>query len=343
MPNGFDIARSKESLDTVLRLCGRKGRVLILMQDNPDPDAIASAVALRELIHEGLRKRAVIGYGGVIGRAENRAMIDVLHLHARRVDTAGLAKFRTICLVDTQPVAGNNALLTRRKADVVIDHHLRAKRQTWTAEFCDIRPDYGATATILYEYLLAAEARIGTTLATALLYGIQSDTQDLGREACEKDTAAYQGLLPHADLQKLARIRRAPVPSEYFRHLLQGLANCDVAGRAVICKMPEGGNPDMMAEVADLLLRLEGMRSSVCYGLVDDTIHVSARAVDARSNVARRMKRIVSRIGTGGGHRTMAGGQIPSNGDPEKRLALVRQRILKAFAPNQEPRSLFVE
>ncbi|MBI4556657.1 MAG: DHH family phosphoesterase [Candidatus Hydrogenedentes bacterium] len=340
MPDPFDLVRSAASVEQVLSLCKRKGRVLLLLQNNPDPDGIASALALRNLIHDRINKRAVIGYGGICGRAENRAMLQLLRIEAHRITPEELGRFGTLCLLDTQPQSGNNALYATRPADIVIDHHLRPRRATWQAQFVDLRPEYGATATILYEYLLCAQILVDTNLATALTYGILSDTQDLGREVSPADTAAFLALFPTADKKKLARMRHASVPPEYFRMLHDSLNDCVVAGSAVITQIRGGTSPDMIAEVAELMLRLRGARTSVCYGVCGNTIHLSARATDARGNAYRGMKRVVSRLGTGGGHLTMAGGQIPLDEDPEKRLAQVRTRILKVFAHGKESKPL---
>jgi len=324
-------------LEAVLGICQRPGRILVLMQDNPDPDALASAAALRDLVYLRLKKRLTIGYGGTCGRAENRAMMAVLRIDARRLTLAQLPRYKTICLVDAQPNAGNNILVPSRPPEIVIDHHLLPKKRTWIAEFADVRPGYGATSTILYEYLLAGGVKLSANLATALFYGIQSDTQDLGREAGLADVRAYRDLFLLADKKKLAHIHRAPVPADYFKMLGAGIDHCVVAGSTVISYIPACHNVDMIAEVADFLIRLEGMRTAVCYAVYEDKIHLSARAVDARGNVARRMKQVVSRLGTGGGHRAMAGGQVAIEGDVERRLAFVHARILKSFAPNKEP------
>ena len=340
MSEKMKAGRAGSPVDAVLRLCGRPGAVAILMQDNPDPDALGSAAALRELIRARLGKRVMIGYGGVCGRAENRAMIDILRLDGRRVTPAHLDKYRTLCLVDCQPHAGNNLLRADREADVVIDHHLLPRRKPWTAAFADVRPEYGATATILYEYLNAAGVEIDANLATAMFYAIQSDTQDLGREAEPADVRAYQELFSLADKKKLARIRHAPVQADYFKMFADSLANCVVAGKTVVSWIPACNNVDVIAEVADRMMRLDGMQAAVCYGACANTLYLSARATDARGNVARRIKRVVRNLGTGGGHATMAGGQVPLNSDGEKRTALVRARILSVFAPNQEPAPL---
>ncbi len=334
------LERARTAVQQILPICTRRGRILVLMQDNPDPDALASAMAFRELVRHHLNRPVAIGYGGICGRAENRAMLHVLRVRAVRLTPAQLRSFRTICLVDTQPGFGNNILIRDRMPDIVIDHHVLSKRHRWTAAFADVRPEYGATATIFYEYLTASGVRIATNLATGLFYGIQSDTQDLGREGSPADARAYQELFLKADKRKLGRIRRAPVPAAYFKTLSESLANCVLAGRTVIGYVPDCRNADMVAEIADMLLRLDGVRAAVCYGVCGDKIHLSARAVDARGNMAGRMKRAVARLGVGGGHRAMAGGQIPMEGDPVKRLQLVYDRILKAFAQNRPVRPL---
>ncbi len=333
MPEGLDIERSSANLEKLLAICGRRGRALVLMQNSPDPDAIASAAAIREIASQCLGRRVEIGYGGMLGRAENRAMVEELGIKLRRFEPGELSGFKTICLVDTQPYSGNNVLEASRTADVVIDHHIRPPQAHWSAELCDIRPFYGATSTILYEYMLAARIEPDARLATALYYGIRSDTQELGRETCPADIEAFTALVPLMDRKRMAHIRRAPVPPSYFSMLRCGLSNAEVAGSAIITLVRKAGNPDIFAEVAELMLRLEGMRTSVCYGDCGGTIHLSARALDMRGNVAAKVRRVVRRIGTGGGHYCMAGGQISLPGAPEASLPLVRERILAVFAP----------
>jgi nanoRNase/pAp phosphatase (c-di-AMP/oligoRNAs hydrolase) len=142
-------------------------------------------------------------------------------------------------------------------------------------------------------------------------------------------------LFLQVDRKKLARIRRAPLPPSYFAILHEGLDNSVVAGRLVLTSVSECTNPEMIAELADMMLRLENIRESVCYGVCEDRIYFSVRTVDGRGNAAERVRRVVKGIGSGGGHRSMAAGQVPLQGDREKRLALVRERILKVFAPGK--------
>src|SRR5690606_29923321 len=156
-----------------------------------------------------------------------------------------LDEFATLCLIDTQPQSGNNLLADSRPVHIVIDHHLIPAGRHWRAEVADVRPHYGATSTILYEYLIAARPTLGADLATALFYGIQSDTQDLGREAGPADVAAFQALFQRADKKMLARIRRAPLPSAYFRMLHAGLEDAVVAGAAVVSTIGSHCHPEM--------------------------------------------------------------------------------------------------
>jgi nanoRNase/pAp phosphatase (c-di-AMP/oligoRNAs hydrolase) len=340
MPLEYDLEWSTTSLGAILRVCERKGKILALMQDNPDPDSIASAMAFDSLIHRRLGKRVAIGYGGSVGRAENVAMLELLHVEAEHVTPRDLSRYPILCLVDTQPYTGNNVCLKDRAIQVVIDHHAVAGHKEWKAEATDVRPHYGATSTILYEYLLAGHVDFDKDLATALFYGIMSDTQELGRQASAADVAAFHALFQRADMTKLARIRHAPVPEEYFRTLRDGLTDAIVVGNAVIGQIPTGCHPEMMAEIADLLLRLRGTRVSVCYGLCGETIHLSVRTMDPRANIAKCIRLVVKDIGRGGGHRLMAGGQVPAGPDPEATVRKLHRRILRVFAPGHKPRPL---
>jgi nanoRNase/pAp phosphatase (c-di-AMP/oligoRNAs hydrolase) len=323
------------NLEHLLEVCNTPGRALILTQDSPDPDALASAAALQQLLRARLRKPADIGYGGTFSRAENRAMVRLLRIKAERVEPARVDDYGLVCLVDTQPYSGINALPPSRQADVVIDHHRLPVKRAWSARHADVRPSYGASTSILYEYVEAAGLPLSVNLATAMFYGIQSDTQDLGRESGPADVYAYRELFLIADKRKLAKIHRAPVPLDYFRTLNESLASVAIAGTTVVSCIQSCHSAEMIAEVADLLLRLDGMTAAVCYGVCGNKIHLSVRTTSPGGNAAQKMRRVARGIGTGGGHRMMAGGQVPLGDDPEGMLASVRERILRVFAPGK--------
>jgi nanoRNase/pAp phosphatase (c-di-AMP/oligoRNAs hydrolase) len=336
----YNLEKSAQGVEAIRAITSGRGRVLILMQNNPDADAIASAAALRHLIKVFTGKQAVLGYTGICGRAENEAMLQVLRIVAHRITPEELYRYRILCLVDTQPGFGNNPLFTSRPADIVIDHHLGGRRNQWQATWADVRPTYGSAATIMFEYCRVAGVSLSANLSTALFYGIQSDTSSLGREAGPADSAAYLELFASIDQKKLARIRRAPVNRDYFRMLHASLETCETAGGLVLATIRTCSNPDMIAEVADLLLRLEGSRTAICMGFYGDRILLSVRCADARDNASGGAKRIVKGLGTGGGHRTMAGGQVPFDGDREELLRELRLRAIRVFAKNHHPKVL---
>lgn len=328
--------RKKKTQDRVERLDNmlREARtMLIVLQDSPDPDAIASAGALRVLANAMGDCACTLIHGGVIGRAENQALVRYLGLNLRPACDVDPAKFDLVAMVDTQPSAGNNALPNDMTPDIVIDHH-PVRRATRRSPFTDIRSGYGATSAIMYEYLAESGVDVEPPLATALVYGICSDTQDLGREATGVDISAYLSLYPIANKRMLGRIRRAPVPREYFGILAAAINNAELVGEGVMSHLGRVAIPDMIPEVADLLLRNEGTTWTLASGIYQDHILLSLRTTDNTGDAGRIAKRLAGRKGTGGGHQMMAGGQIPlDNPDDEdacrKTVETLHRRFLR--------------
>jgi nanoRNase/pAp phosphatase (c-di-AMP/oligoRNAs hydrolase) len=189
----------QNQLDLLFEAMGGADRVLILPHNDPDPDAIASAVALRHLLAEKLGVEGYIVYRGIIGRAENKALVRYLDHPLHRLANSDLRQSVPIALVDTQPGAGNNALPHGSEAAIVLDHHTW-REATAKARFADVRPELGATSTILMQYLENAGIEPSPQLATALFYGIKTDTMGLGRGAGPDDVAAYFHLQPRIDV-----------------------------------------------------------------------------------------------------------------------------------------------
>jgi len=319
--------RDAERLTDLLRVLKGGTRLLILLQDSPDPDAVASAAALRHLVNAKARMDIVVAYGGIVGRAENRALLRAVGLEMRHVRQVNVADFDRIALVDTQPGTGNNSLPEGAPVHVVIDHHART-RATRRVPFRDVRPRLGANTTILYGYLKAARLAVPDDLAVAMLYGIRSDTMELGRHATEADTVAYLDLYPRVDKRVLAGIAHADLPPVYFRLLVTALNRAQVTGPVVISALGDMNNPDMIAEVADLLLRLEGTQWVLCYGFFERRLLASVRTADREGDAHAVIRRVVDGLGTGGGHRVMAGGQVPVVED----TVAERERLAKELA-----------
>jgi nanoRNase/pAp phosphatase (c-di-AMP/oligoRNAs hydrolase) len=310
-------------------------RALVLTHDNPDPDALASGFALRELLNSLLPLEATLGFAGMIGRAENRAMVQVLDIGPTPLTTLSLDEFDGVALVDTQPGTGNNSLPESLPLRAVIDHHPR--REGIEAPHIDIRTNYGATATMMTEYASVCGMQISQALATALFYAIRSETQDLGREASEPDRMAYFYLLARADMGAVAQIQRARVPRDYFRAFRDAVDKAEVAGNIVITDLGNVGSADMVAEIADFLLRLQGAEWSIAIGRNENMLTVSVRTTDPYAHAGRIIREAVRGLGTAGGHGTMAGGQIPVNDKNQDELtAQVRNALLRVIGVSDD-------
>jgi nanoRNase/pAp phosphatase (c-di-AMP/oligoRNAs hydrolase) len=235
-----------------------------------------------------------------------------------------------VALVDTQPATGNNSLPEGLPLLAVIDHH--PTKTEFDAPHVDIRTNYGATATRLTEYAVSCGLEMSQQLATALFYAIRSETQDLGREAGEPDRLAYFYLLARADMEAVATIQRARVPREYFKAFRTALDCAEVVGDAVLTDLGPIGSADMVAEIADFLLRLKGAQWSCTLGRHQNTIILSLRTTDPWAHAGSLIRRAVEGLGTAGGHGTMAGGQIPVTDETcEEITKELWQRVIKAI------------
>ena len=323
--------KSENHLNLLYAAVGDADAVLILPHNDPDPDAIASAVALRHLLLEALNVESAIVCQGIIGRAENRALVRYLGQPLRPLTDADLAGQASIALVDTQPGAGNNALPTGCEAAIVIDHHTW-RELTAKADYVDVRLEVGATSTILTEYLQAANLEPEPPLATALFYGIKTDTRGLSRGARPADVAAYLYLQPHIDVQALAEIEYAQVPASYFKSFDTALQAARVYNGVVIAYVGPMAYPDLAAEMARLLLRLEKSQWIVCMGVHQEVLLLSVRTQSPTGRAEDLVQAIVGDDGTAGGHGPSAGGQIPLKGrDPEQIAHVLRQRVLRVL------------
>ena len=287
-------------------------QVLIIPHNDPDPDAIASAVGLGYLLSKKFGVESQIKYRGIIGRAENKFLVRYLKNPLQKLKHKEINPAYPIALIDTQPGAGNNPLPKDIQARIVIDHHTQRDSSS-QVRFVDIRPEIGASATIITEYLIAANIPIPSFLATALFYGIKTDTMGLGRGAVVNDTSAYFYLQPMVDVDALVQIEHAQVPATYFNSLTVAIQSARIYDDIVISYIGLMKYPDLGAEIADLLLRLQGAKWVICMGVYDDDFIVSIRSRSRKIGAGNLAWNIVGDQGTAGGHGTMAGGQISLN------------------------------
>jgi nanoRNase/pAp phosphatase (c-di-AMP/oligoRNAs hydrolase) len=322
--------KTQSKFSKLVKLLRNKISLLIVMQDNPDPDSLAAAVALRKLANVVAGIKCSIAHGGTVGRGENRALVQYLNLNLLQCSQIKFEQYDLIATVDTQPGTGNNSLPQNVVPDIVFDHH-PFKKATRSCEFYDVRREYGATSTILLEYFFKANLVPEMPLATALLYAIRSDTQDLGREATQADIRIFEFLYPIANKRMLSDIQRGSVPKEYFRMLSEALQNARVCGDSIFTHIGQVNNPDMIGEVADLFLREDETRWTMCTGFFEGKFLISIRTSQEQNRADKAIKSIVARKGSGGGHLTYAGGQILLKNDTESERRNLKKQVERKF------------
>lgn len=329
-----DLHRTLEFTEKFLGWMRGRGAVLIVTHDHPDPDSLAAAMALKHLITVKTGQPATIAFGGMIGRGENRVMVRKLEIDLEPLSSLDLDRFQVVCMVDSQPGTGNNSFPVERKVDLVIDHH-PARESCRQVHWVDVRDDYGATATMLYEYLEAQGVSFGTKLATILFYAIKSETQDLGRDWIRADRRAYLQLLPLVNNSILFDILHPEVPRAYFAHFSHAIQNAMIYEDILVFNLYEIDTPDMVAELADFLLRVDEVKVVLGMGHYRGSVALSFRTLRNDLNAGEMLQSVVADLGTAGGHGMIAGGQIPGIDGNRQSLASLEQtlthRLLQAF------------
>jgi nanoRNase/pAp phosphatase (c-di-AMP/oligoRNAs hydrolase) len=309
-----------------LRKRANGGRAAIMTHDNPDPDSLAAALGLRRLFEQaGIPSTITIG--GIIGRAENRAMVRELKIDLVPIERLDWNTHKVVAMVDTQPGTGNNSLPSGRKADVVIDHH-PPRTDLGDVSWLDIRTDMGATATIVYGYLEEQKIAIDPTLATAFLYALKSETRDLGRESGPDERDAYVELSKIADFERLYCIQNPKLGREHFVALDRALRAAVVWGELLAINLGALDYPDLVAEVADLMLPYEKAHWVLCVGQHNNTAYLSVRTDINDATAGALIRRVVANNGAAGGHGMIAGGRMFAEVRDEPALKAVYDELV---------------
>ncbi len=324
--NPVDLARLER-----LRSAAGVGPIVILTHDNPDPDALASGMALAFLFKELWEIPSELIYTGLVARAENRAVLKILTPGWRQEESVSdLNRFSAVVLVDSQPTSGNNRLPEGVTPEIVIDHHHPREEALRQVRYVDVRPELGATVSLVYQYLDAAGIVPDATLSTAMFYGLQTDTRGLARDASPTDEMIYMQLVGLMDRKKLVMVEQAGLSRDYFLAFNRGLEAARLYGRCVIANLGEIHRPDLPAEMADVLIRLESAQAVLCFGTFDDQMHLSLRTEPAGQDAGQLVQQVIASLGKAGGHGTMAGGQISLAGWNSRRLGdVIEQRFLR--------------
>ena len=289
-------------------LRGLSGDLLVVTHDNPDPDAIASALGLAR-VAEAVGVDADVCYGGDISHQENRALVNLLDLSLRTVGGIDLEDYGGIALVDHSRPGINDSLPEETPVDVVIDHH--PPRGPVDGTFVDVRPDAGSASTLIEEYLSRLGVEPDRALATALLYGIRVDTRDFTREVSGRDFEAAASLTPHVDESTLERVESPSVSPETLRVFAAAIDRRDVRSSTLATCVGEIHDRDALSQAADRLLDLDGIDVTFVYGYTDGVVYGSARARGTDVDVGELLRDALGQVGSAGGHADMAGMQVP--------------------------------
>jgi nanoRNase/pAp phosphatase (c-di-AMP/oligoRNAs hydrolase) len=287
-------------------------RVLILLHNDPDPDALASGLALRNLLRR-TKTTAIIGAMQGVTRPENLRMANMLDIQVEQVTAASLSDFERLATVDVQPHYFGG-LVTR--ADLVIDHH--PEQPGYSAVFKDIRADYGSTSTILTEHLRAVDVNISERTATAMLYAIKSDTLFFARHTNRVDLEAFTFLYPLADAALIRKMEGAEITLERLRYVTRASQGGVLREQVFSAFVGEAPREDFIPYTADFFLQLEDVKWTIIAGIVGETFIVSVRNLGYSRNAGEFVKRWFGDIGSAGGHRAMAKAVVPIDRFREK-------------------------
>jgi len=285
-------------------------RIGIVVHDNPDSDAFASALCLRSMA-ESLGKEADILYYGMIGHHETRAFVNLLDIPLVHIMDGVMNKYSIVALVDCNTPGKNNSLPPDTRVNIVIDHHPIPEGVEIDADVVDIRPDVGAASTMMARYIQELDFELSSNLATALLYGIRTDTNEFKRNTSSADLTAAAYLHGFVDKELLAQIETPSMSAEAMDVLGVAIRNKKIEGSYLISNVGFIHDRDVLPQAADYLLKLEGIATVLVFGIADDRIVLSARSKDIRINIGEIVQKAFGEIGSAGGHQKTAAAQIP--------------------------------
>jgi len=276
----------------------------VLIMINADPDAIASAMAVKRLLW---RKVAgvTITHINVIQRPDNLAMIRLLGIGLVYIEEINVTQFNRFVIVDSQP--DHHECFSMVKPDVIIDHH---PETCAVASYCDIRPDYGATATIMTEYLRAAKIKPSVKIATGLFHAIKTDTGNFERQTIIEDIRAFQFLYRHANIHLAQRIEHGEIKYGFLKYFDQALHNRKMRKGRIFVHLGNVVNPDVCVLIADFFMRVDKATWSIVSGNYDKKLVVIFRYNGLQKHAGNIAKKAFGSIGSAGGHRSMARAEI---------------------------------
>lgn len=321
-----------DQVKDLLARFSKKDDWLILI--NADPDALGASLALRRIMARKVKSVAIAQINEV-KRPDNLAMIRHLRIPTQKAIPTLMAQYEKFALIDSQP--HHHPDLAAYDYDLIIDHHPLIKEKPVNAPFMDIRPKYGSTCTMMTEYLYNMKIRPSKLLATALMYGIKTDTGDWVRDFIDADMAAFKYLSKFSDGTILNRISRSEFHLDWMRFFSRAFYNLRHIGKGLFAHMGKVENPDILVIVADFFMRVHGVSWVSVSGEYDNTLVVIFRGDGLRKDMGKFAASLLGDLGSAGGHKEAARGEVPiaalEGDDPElfmlKKLGKGKSKMFK--------------
>ncbi|MFP9192115.1 DHH family phosphoesterase [Natronosalvus vescus] len=305
----------------------------IVCHDNPDPDTLASALALESIALERDVTDVVIVYGGEISHQQNRAFVTQLELDVEPLEHLADDDYECLAFVDHSRHGATTSLSSAYTPDIVVDHHPGDPVDT---TFVDVRTDYGATATIFVEYLLDLDIEPSTRLASALLFALHRERLDFVRDPTRREYEAALAVYPEADLEILGQLYGSAFSPATIDAIGRAITSRKRRGSSVVASVGRTPETDALPQAADYLLNIEGVDTVLTYGVIGDRIRLSGRSIDPRIDVGSILESAYGDLGSAGGHHDMAGGRIDlglfvDETDDDDLLQFVDRRVTRRF------------
>lgn len=311
-------SEARQLLDFLDRRRESLSPLLILTHNYPDPDSLAAAMALSYLAQQYFGISCRIAYGGVIGRSENKEMVRILKISLHKIRPDNFNKYRNIALLDTQPRFDNNAFPEKRKATIVIDQHASTVKPS--ADLAIVDTGCGATCVIVAHALLMQNNPIPVRIATALAYGILSDTLGLYRVYRDDVIQTYLSIIHHSDLRLLAQIQNPVRSRRFFMTLHRALSRAIVYRRLLVAHLGFVESPDLVSQMAEFLLTYQSVQWSFCTGRYRGRMYVSLRTSKPNTQAGELLRSIFDNPKEAGGHDAIAGGSFKIGPEPTEEL-----------------------
>lgn len=295
---------STEKYKRLLEIVSQEDTLGIVI--NADPDAMASALGLNRLFWRKAKK-TLIYHINTIKRADNLALIKLLKIkmqHIRNLNSAEITKW---AIVDSQPQ--HYEQLNKFRFDIIIDHHPIASGLV--GQYVDVKEDYGANSTIMTEYLRAAKIKPSPRLATALFYGIKTDTDNFARPSTPNDINAFRYLYQFANINMIKKIESSEMTRKSLNSFRTALENLVFVKDKAFIHMGKVNDPDILVIIADFFLKMVEATWCIVSGIYGQRVIVIFRNAGFRLDAGKMANKLFGRWGSAGGHRSAARAEIP--------------------------------